>query len=361
MERSRRTFLTWMGAAIIGGGAAIVGVLRAGSTRSSVAPLPPTARLPATTATLPGQLAAIDATSDLAVSGASPLLTPTDEFFRIDVADSIPNIDLSTWRLSITGLVDRPIELSYDDLLALPQVTAPITLACVSNRVGGSLVGTAVWQGVELSTVLESVGVRPEGTQIVGRSVDGFTAGFPTSVLDDGRAALIAIGMNGEPLPRDHGFPARLVVAGLYGYVSATKWLSTIELTGWDDFDGYWITRGWSKEGPVITSSRVDTPFEEARVTAGDVTLAGVAWAPMAGVARVEVRIDDGPWQAAQLGPALSNGAWRQWRSTWSATPGSHTVEVRAIDGDGNVQVEARRPELPAGPTGLDRITITVI
>lgn len=361
MERSRRTFLIWTGAAIVGGGAAAAGarLLGVGGGPSTPA-LPPSLTLPPTTATLPGQRTAIDAATDLAIDGATPLLTPTTSFFRIDVADAVPVVDASTWRMSVKGRVARPFDLSYDELLALPQVAAPITLACVSNRVGGGLIGTAVWQGVELRTLLERAGVDPTGTQIVGRSVDGFTAGFPTSLALDGRPALVAVGMNGEPLPRDHGFPARLVVAGLFGYVSATKWLSSIELTGWKDFDGYWITRGWAKEGPVLSSSRIDVPFEEARVPAGEVTLAGVAWAPMAGVAGVEVRIDDGPWSSTQLGPVLADGAWRQWRRPWAATPGRHTITVRVIDGNGQVQEAARRPVLPAGATGLDERVVTV-
>ena len=361
MERSRRTFLGWTGAAIVGTGAAVLGakLLGAGSS-SSTPPLPPTATLPPTSATLPSQRLALDTASDLGVPGAAPLITPNDVFFRIDTTYDVPVIDASTWRLAVRGKVARPFEVTYDELLALPQVTAPITLACVSNRVGGGLIGTAVWQGVELSTLLDQAGIDPAGTQIVGRSVDGFTAGFPTSVALDGRPALVAVGMNGEPLPRDHGYPARLVVAGLFGYVSATKWLSAIELTGWDEFDGYWITRGWSKEGPIIESSRLDTPFDEARVAAGTVTLAGVAWAPMVGVGAVEVQIDGGAWRRADLGPALSDGAWRQWRLDWQAAPGRHTVTVRTIDANGRVQDPQYHPPDPSGATGLETRTITI-
>lgn len=358
MERSRRTFLLWSGTAVLGGAAVVAGArLLDGGDESAFGP--PPRPLPTPDRVLPG--GSIDSgASGLAVAGISPLITPTSEFFRIDEAAGIPSVDTATWRLAVRGRVQRPFELTYDDLLSLPQTSVPITLSCVSNRVGGSLVGTAVWQGVELATLLDRAGVDPTGTQIVGRSVDGFTAGFPIEAVRDGRPALVAVGMNGEPLPRQHGFPARLIVAGLFGYVSATKWLSTIELTGWDDYDGYWIVRGWAKEAPVISSSRIDVPFDEARVPAGPITLAGVAWAPMAGVDSVEVRIDDGPWRRAELGDDIGVSAWRQWRWDWDATPGRHTVSVRTIDGNGRVQDATRRPPLPAGATGLVEQTIIV-
>jgi len=359
MERSRRTFLLWSGAAVVGGVAAVAGARLLDGGDAEVFGSPPRP-LPAPARVLPGGSMDAAMAADLGLEGASPLLTPNASFFRIDVADSVPVVETDSWRLSVRGLVERPFELSYDDLLDLPHVSVPITLACVSNRIGGGLIGTAIWQGVELSTLLERAGVAPGGTQVVGRSVDGFTAGFPTSVALDGRPALVAVGMNGEPLPRRHGFPARLVVAGLYGYVSATKWLSSIELVGWDDFDGYWITRDWAKEAPVIASSRIDLPFEEARIPAGPTMVAGVAWAPMPGVAAVEVRVDGGAWRPADLGPALDTGAWRQWRFTWMATPGKHTLAVRVIDADGAVQIATPRPVLPAGPTGLHQTEVTV-
>jgi Oxidoreductase molybdopterin binding domain len=257
-------------------------------------------------------------------------------------------------------MVERPLELSYDDLLALPLVESDVTIACVSNEVGGGLVGNARWTGVRLADVLERAGVRPEATQIVGRSVDGFTAGFPTGVALDGRDALVAVGMNGQTLPIEHGFPARLIVPGLYGYVSATKWLSAIELTTWEAFDGYWVPRGWSKEGPVKTQSRIDVPRADRPVSAGPTVVAGVAWAPTRGVERIEVSVDDGPWLETELAEALANTSWRQWRLPWDAPSGSHTLRVRATDGTGRTQTEQPLPPAPDGASGWHTVTVRV-
>lgn len=361
MERSRRTFLAWSGiaaagAALTAAGARILGA-RTGAPGTAA---PEGLVIPPATRSIPAGLPTPVTGTGLDVPGVSPLLTPTAEFFRIDVADAPPRVDLDSWRLHVRGGVDRPLTLSFDDLLSLPQVQAPITLACVSNRVDGGLIGTAMWQGVELSTLLDMAGVREGSDQLVGRSVDGFTAGFPTAAARDGRAALVAIAMNGEPLSATHGFPARLVVAGLFGYVSATKWLDAIELTTWDGFDGYWVPRGWAKSGPVVESSRFDTPADGAIVPAGIVTFGGVAWAPMAGVAAVEVRVDGGPWQRAELGEDIGDGAWRQWRWNWDATRGTHAVTVRTIDRDGRVQDATPGSPFPAGATGLAERTINV-
>lgn len=363
MDRSRRSFLAWSGAAAAGITATALGVRALGSGGSSppdvsgatgaVQVLPPAAR------TIPEGLTGADLARGLDVPDISPLITPTDRFFRIDVADAVPRIDVDAWRLEITGRVTRPLTLTYEDLRAMPQVSVPITLSCVSNRVGGGLIGTALWQGVELSQLLAMAGVTPDAEQVVGRSVDGFTAGFPTAALD-GRPALVAIGMNGAPLPVDHGFPARLVVDGLFGYVSATKWLRSIELTGWEEFDGYWIPRGWAKSAPTIASSRIDTPADQSRVPGGPVTIGGVAWAPPVGVGAVEVRVDDGPWQRAELSESIGDAAWRQWRWEWSATPGRHTISVRTIDRRGQIQDETVRDVLPSGATGLDERSVTV-
>jgi DMSO/TMAO reductase YedYZ molybdopterin-dependent catalytic subunit len=285
--------------------------------------------------------------------GLSPFVTPTADFFRIDTALSIPRVDPSSWSLSIDGLVDRPFSLTFDELLALDAVEVPVTLQCVSNEVGGDLVGNAVWQGVPLALLLDRAGARPEGTQVVGRSVDGFTAGFPTELAGDGRTALVAYAMNGDLLPPRHGFPARLVVAGLYGYVSATKWLSEIELTRLEDVDGYWISRGWAKDGPIKIASRIDVPRSGASVAAGRVAVAGVAWAPVRGISAVEVQVDDGPWRPAMLGTAASDETWIQWHLAWDATPGRHVLRVRAVDGDGRRQIEDDAPPAPDGATGL--------
>lgn len=360
---TRRSFLRWSGIAALGAGTVAVGakVLSGRGAGTSVATEARSAiTLPPTSATLPGQLAPVTSTADLAVDGITPLITPTSEFFRIDVAFSTPRIDPATWRLQIGGKVDAPLSFSYDDLLSMPQVSAPITVACVSNDVGGDLIGTAVWQGVELRTLLERAGVQAGGDQIVGRSVDGFTVGFPTDVAFDGRAAVVALGMNGEPLPIVNGFPARLVVEGLFGYVSATKWLHSIELHGWNDFDGYWIQQGWAKDGPILMSSRIDVPRIGQSKPAGNVTIAGVAWAPDSGVRSVQVRIDEGPWRECTLGEELSGGVWRQWAHDWDATPGDHRVEVRCIDAKGRVQTGERTARPIAGETGWHSRIITI-
>lgn len=297
----------------------------------------------------------------LSVEGISTLVTPSDEFYRIDTAISVPRVDLNDWTLKISGMVDRPIELTFEDLLDMPMVERYVTLSCVSNRVGGTLVGNAKWLGIPLSDILNRAGVQDGATQIVARSVDGWTAGFPTEAASDGREALLAIAMNDEPLPFDHGFPARLVVAGLYGYVSATKWLSEIELTTWEAFDGYWIPRGWSKEGPIKTQSRVDVPRQGERLAPGAVPIAGVAWAPNRGIEKVEVRVDDGPWMEADLSADLSEDSWRQWAIDWEANLGEHSIMVRATDGNGETQTSNVTAPAPNGATGYHTRSVLVI
>lgn len=292
----------------------------------------------------------------LEVARVSPYITPNDDFYRIDTALTVPQVELDSWRLRVTGLVDRPFELTYDELLAMDAVEETVTIACVSNQVGGNLVGNAVWQGVPLQVLLDRAGVQApvagaEG-QVVGRSLDGWTAGFPMDVATDGRVALVAYAMNGEPLPVRHGFPARLIVAGLYGYVSATKWLDAIEVVRWDDFDGYWVPRGWSKEGPIKTMSRIDVPRSGADLPAGATDVAGVAWAPTRGISAVEVRIDDGPWEPCELGDVAGENTWVQWRLRWDARPGEHVISVRATDGDGVTQTEEVAAPAPDGATG---------
>ncbi len=359
---TRRSFLRWSGIAAATAAVAAVGakVLSSGGSSGGTASVAPDITLPSPVATLPQQLRSVASTPNLDIAGITPLITPNDDFFRIDTAFSVPKVDLATWRMDIKGNVRSPITLSYDDLLAMPQVEAPVTLACVSNRVGGTLIGTAVWQGVELRTLLDQVGVEPTGEQIVGTSVDGFTAGFPTAAAYDGRSALVAIGMNGVPLPPVNGFPARLVVEGMYGYVSSTKWLYSIELTRWDAFNGYWIQQGWAKNGPIKLSSRIDVPRSGARQPEGVVTIAGVAWAPNSGVAAVEVQID-GQWHQATLADALSGGVWRQWFFDWNATKGSHDIAVRCISTDGQVQTGDITPNAVDGFTGWDTRTVTIV
>ena len=298
--------------------------------------------------------------ADLEIPGVAPLYVPNDRFYRIDTALIVPQVDPSDWTLAVKGRVERPFTLTYDELLRMPQIEADITLSCVSNEVGGDLVGNARWQGVPLHVLLERAGVQAGATQLVGRSVDGFTAGFPTRMALDVKETMVAVAMNGEPLPAEHGFPARLVVPGLYGYVSATKWLSAIELKRWDEFDGYWIPRGWAKRGPIKTQSRIDVPAPSSTVPAGRRPIAGVAWAPTRGIRRVEVSIDDGPWQDATLASALNADCWRQWMLSWNATSGRHTIAVRATDGPGVVQTDTRTPVAPDGASGHHTIEVDV-
>jgi hypothetical protein len=257
-------------------------------------------------------------------------------------------------------LVDQPYALSFDELVDLATHEFDVTLSCVSNEVGGELVGNARWQGVPLADLLERAGIGAGATQIVGRSVDGWTAGFPTEVALDGRPALVAVGMNNEPLPISHGFPARLVIAGLYGYVSATKWLQEIELTTWEDFDGYWVPKGWSKEGPMKTSSRIDVPRRGTRIEPGRQPIAGVAWAGERGIGAVEVQLDEGDWLPARLGEELASTTWRQWVLEWDAEAGLHSIRVRAIDGSGETQTEAEAPPDPDGSTGWHLVRVEV-
>ena len=359
---TRRSFLRWAGIAAAGTAVVATGAkaLSSGGSGGGGAVAANTSPLPTPVATLPPQLRSLASTPNLNIEGITPLMTPNDDFFRIDTALSVPRVDLANWRLEIKGNVRTPFSISYDELLAMPQVEAPITLACVSNRVGGTLIGTAMWQGVELRTLLDRAGVEPSGEQIVGTSVDGYNAGFPTSAAFDGRSSLVAIGMNGVPLPLDNGFPARIVVEGLYGYVSSTKWLRSIELTEWDSFNGYWIQQGWAKNGPIKMSSRIDGPRSGARQPEGIVTLAGVAWAPNTGVAAVEVRID-GVWRRATLGDSLSGGVWRQWYYDWNAIKGEHEIAVRCIDADGQVQTGEITPNPIAGYTGWETRSITIV
>ncbi|MCP4959730.1 MAG: molybdopterin-dependent oxidoreductase [Actinomycetia bacterium] len=285
------------------------------------------------------------------IEGLTPFYVPNDEFYRIDTAFTVPQVDPGSWTLKVDGAVDNALEISFDELVERSTTEVDVTLSCVSNRVGDDLVGNAKWIGVPLTELLDEAGVQPEGEQIFSRSVDGWTCGFPTALAYDGRNALVAVGMNGEPLPTAHGFPARLVVAGLYGYVSATKWLDRITLTGWEDADGYWIPRGWSKTGPIKTQSRIDVP-RSSSIEAGTHPVAGVAWAPTRGISKVEISIDDGPWIETTLGPIQSEESWRQWWYGWDATPGDHTVKVRATDGTGAVQTSEPHAPAPDGATG---------
>jgi DMSO/TMAO reductase YedYZ molybdopterin-dependent catalytic subunit len=304
-----------------------------------------------------------DAT-DFGIDGVESWVVPNSDFYRIDTALAVPQVPKDSWSLRIHGMVDDELELTFSDLLAREQVERYITLSCVSNEVGGGLVGNARWQGVLLAPLLDEAGPDPEATQVVSRSIDGWNCGSPTSAIMDGRDAMLAIAMNGEPLPAEHGYPVRLVVPGLYGYVSATKWVTEIELTRWEDFDGYWVPRGWSKEGPIKTMARIDRPrrSRDYRPSAdGVIDIAGLAWAVHRGITRVEVSIDDGEWRECELAGVPSDDTWRQWRYRWAdATPGGHSVRARAYDGDGVVQPSEPEPPAPDGAQGYHRVEFDV-
>jgi DMSO/TMAO reductase YedYZ molybdopterin-dependent catalytic subunit len=296
--------------------------------------------------------------AEVATPGLSPYLTPNDDFYRIDTALVVPQVETEGWTHTIDGMVDSPRRYTIEELVDRPLVEREVTLACVSNEVGGNLVGNARWLGVPLAELIEEARPERRADQLVGRSVDGFTAGFPLSALGGGRTALLAVGMNGEPLPLRHGFPARLVVAGLYGYVSATKWLERIEITRFDAYTPYWVERGWAERAPIKVSSRIDTP--RRRVDAGVVPVAGVAWAPSLGIAGVEVRVDEGPWQQATLASVGGVDTWRQWRWDWQATPGSHELQVRATTTDGTRQTGTVQEPFPDGATGWHTVRVKV-
>jgi DMSO/TMAO reductase YedYZ molybdopterin-dependent catalytic subunit len=290
--------------------------------------------------------------------GISPFITPNADFYRVDTALVIPRVDTNTWRLTIHGKVDREMELTFDDLMARDLIERDVTLACVSNEVGGHYIGNARWVGAPLKPLLEEAGVQEGADQIVSRSVDGFTVGTPTALTMDGRDAMLAISMNGETLPFTHGFPVRMIVPGLYGYVSATKWLTDIELTTFDAYDPYWVQRGWAQQAPIKTESRIDTPRALSEVKVGTVIVAGVAWAQHRGIERVEVRVDEGEWYEATLSTQDTTDTWRQWRWPWEATTGSHTLQVRATDAEGATQSEQRVTPFPDGATGWHTVVV---
>lgn len=352
---SRRRFLAASGLLLGAAGAAGVGG-RWLAGRRGVSVAREAVVLPAPASPAP----AVPAGADLKVTQLAPYVTPRSAFYRIDTALVVPQVDPATWQLRIHGRVRNPITLSFADLLARPLVERYVTLACVSNEVGGDLIGNARWLGVPLRDLLAEAEPQEGADQVVGRSVDGWTCGTPTAVLRDGRDALLAIGMNGEPLPIEHGFPARMVVPGLYGYVSACKWVTELELTSFADFDAYWVPRGWSALGPVKTQSRIDTPRRRNRLVAGEVVVAGVAWAQHRGIRRVEVRVDEGPWQEADLAPTVSVDTWVQWSWRWDATPGEHTLQVRATDATGETQTGRPAPVAPDGATGWHTVRVTV-
>jgi DMSO/TMAO reductase YedYZ molybdopterin-dependent catalytic subunit len=345
----RRGFLG-LSAAFIAAGGVLAAV---GRFISSQLPAVPGSGEPVAITTPPG--------TDFRLDGLTPIVVPNANFYRIDTSLTVPRLDAATWSVRIHGMVDREVTLSYADLQQMAQSEQFVTIACVSNEVGGRLVGNALWSGPRLGPILQMAGVQEGATQLVGRSFDGWTAGFPTSHLAGaGGEAIIALQMNREPLPAAHGYPARLIVPGLFGYVSATKWLTEIELTTLEEFDAYWVPRGWAKEAPILTQSRIDLPRLRSTVPAGHLQAAGVAWAPTRGISRVEVLLDGTePWVAAELSQPLSTAAWVQWRATLDVAAGQHTLQVRATDGAGATQSAERTPPAPDGARGYHAITFS--
>jgi DMSO/TMAO reductase YedYZ molybdopterin-dependent catalytic subunit len=353
---SRRAFLGMTAAIAAAGAAAAVGgralrsrfgaaesragvVLPAAARRGS--PLPPAAGV------------------EVGVPGVAPFVTPNADFYRVDTALVVPQVRAEDWVLAVSGMVDEPFELTFDELLDRDLVEADITMTCISNPVGGDLVGHARWLGVLTRQLLDEARPRDGADQLVGRSVDGYTCGFPLSAAYD-RDCIVAVGMNGEPLPLKHGFPARLVTPGLYGYSGSTKWLTELEVTTFDAFDQYWVRRGYADRAPIKTMARIDTPRSLERVAAGPVAVGGVAWAQTRGIEAVEVRVDDGFFRPAQIADALNRDAWRQWRFDWDAVPGRHTLTVRAVDGHGETQTETRADIVPDGASGWMSLVVTV-
>ncbi|MEV4748776.1 molybdopterin-dependent oxidoreductase [Streptosporangium sp. NPDC049248] len=352
----RRGLLTGvLGGVAAAGVAGIAGRMLSGRAEVSVARSGITLPRPAK------PLAPLPAGVDLRLKGLSPFVTPNSDFYRVDTALVVPQVDPGSWTLKIHGMVDRPVELTFADLMKRTVVEADVTLCCVSNEVGGPYIGNARWLGVSLADVLRDAGVRRGADMLLSTSADGWTAGTPVDVVLDGRDALLAFGMNGEALPVDHGFPVRQVVPGLYGYVSATKWVTDIRVTRFDEDEAYWTPRGWSAKGPIKTESRIDLPRDGASISAGRTVIAGVAWAQHKGVDAVEVRVDRGPWRQARLAEAPTADTWRQWvLDDWDATPGSHTIEVRATDATGYTQTADRVPVAPDGATGWHTIQVRV-
>jgi DMSO/TMAO reductase YedYZ molybdopterin-dependent catalytic subunit len=306
------------------------------------------------------------AAPDVAGSDVADLhyVTANSDFYRVDTTsfDVYPQVDPATWSLTIDGRVANPMQITFDQLLARPMIERYITLACVSNPVGGPYIGNAKWLGVPVKDLLQEAGPDPDADQVVSWSVDGFTAGTPTAALLDGRDALIAVAMNGEPLPVEHGFPVRMVVPGLYGYVSATKWLQRLQLTRFSDFNAYWVATDppWAQQAPIKTESRIDRPGDGQTLNAGDIVVAGVAWAQHRGISQVQVQVDNGPWNDATLASVASIDTWRLWSWHWQATPGSHSLRVRAADNSGAFQTDQVVDVLPDGATGYHQISVTI-
>ena len=350
----RRQFLIAAGTTIILAGA-VAGTGRFLAGRNSAAasreqlvlpkPIDPLPPIPASVAINPPDVA--------------PFTTPNGDFYRIDINLTVPQVKTDGYELKVKGMVDQELTIPWADLIDRDMHEYDITLTCVSNQIGDTLVGNARWLGFPLRELLDEAGVKDGADQVVGRSTDGYTGGFPLEAAYD-RDAIVAIGMNGEPLPISHGFPVRLVTPGIYGYLSAIKWLTEVEVTTFAAFDSYWVPRGYAEQAPIRTMSRIDTPRSFAKPPAGPLMIGGVAYAQTRGISKVEVQIDDGEWQEATMGEALNKDTWRQWTFRWDATPGLHSIRVRATDGDGETQPEERRDPLPDGATGWHTVRLTV-
>ena len=294
------------------------------------------------------------------VPGVQPWVTPNGDFYRIDTALSVPEIDVADWELRVHGMVEEEVRLTFQDLLDADLIESHVTLTCVSNPVGGNLAGNAKWLGFPLREVLKRARPKDGADMVLSTSIDGFSASTPLEVLQDDRDAMLAIGMNGEPLPLEHGYPVRMVVPGLYGFVSATKWVVDLEVTRFADSKAYWTERGWSERGPIKTMARVDVPKSFAKVPAGKVAVGGTAWAQTRGITKVEIQVDDGDWMEAELSTEASLVTWRQWSYQWDAAPGQHYIKVRATDGTGEVQTEQRADPVPDGASGWQSVMVTV-
>jgi DMSO/TMAO reductase YedYZ molybdopterin-dependent catalytic subunit len=356
-QLERRSFLTF---AVVAGAASVVagvGARLINATTDGVAAIRTKLTLPK--AAVPTEPVPAGATID--VPGISPFVTPTADFYRIDTALQVPSIDPDKWRLKVTGMVENEVSLSFAELLAKPLEEHLATLTCVSNDVGGDLIGNALWLGYPIRDLLAQAVPKAGADMVLSTSIDGFTAGTPLSVLQDtGTNAMLAVGMNGTALPLEHGFPVRMVVPGLYGYVSATKWVVELKVTKFSEDQGYWTPRGWDAKGPIKLASRIDTPRSGAAITAGTVAIAGVAWEQHVGVKTVEVQVDDGPWVEASLADSISADTWRQWVYRWPAAKGSHRIRVRATDASGNTQAKTYQAPAPNGSEGWHSITVSV-
>jgi DMSO/TMAO reductase YedYZ molybdopterin-dependent catalytic subunit len=295
----------------------------------------------------------------LNIPGLSPFYTPNAKFYRVDTSLTIPQVSAATWQLRIHGMVDNPMTITYDQLAQMPMIEHDVTLTCVSESVGGGYIGNARWQGTLLADVLRKAGIQSGADQIVMRDVNNMTIGVATDPVMDGRKSLLAVAMNGQPLPAAHGYPVRVVVPGLYGYVSATKWVVDMELTTFGAFNAYWVRQGWSQQGPIKTESRIDVPKALSNLTAGQVTIAGVAWAQHRGIEAVEVSVD-GTWYSANMAAQDTIDTWRQWYYVWDAIPGQHVLQVRATDKTGYTQTAVVHPTVPNGATGYHTIHVSV-